>query len=86
MSKSGLATVIIYSAMGAWNNFMFPLILTQSESNRVLTLNLYQYQSQFGIDIPGMMAAVILSVLPILVVYVIGRRSLVDGMMGMGGK
>ena len=49
MSKSGLATVIIYSAMGAWNNFMFPLILTQSDSNRVLTLNLYQYQSQFGI-------------------------------------
>lgn len=43
-------------------------------------------QSQFGIDIPGMMAAVILSVLPILVVYFIGRRSLVDGMMGMGGK
>ena len=86
MSKSGLATVIIYSAMGAWNNFMFPLILTQSDSNRVLTLNLYQYQSQFGIDIPGMMAAVILSVLPILVVYFIGRRSLVDGMMGMGGK
>ena len=49
--------MIIYSAMGAWNNFMFPLILTQSDSNRVLTLNLYQYQSQFGIDIPGMMAA-----------------------------
>lgn len=62
------------------------MCLTQSDSNRVLTLNLYQYQSQFGIDIPGMMAAVILSVLPILVVYFIGRRSLVDGMMGMGGK
>lgn len=86
MSKSGIATVIIYSAMGAWNNFLFPLILTQSDSNRVLTLNLFQYQSQFGIDIPGMMAAVILSVMPILVVYIIGRQSLVEGMMGMGGK
>lgn len=46
----------------------------------------FDYADKHGIDIPGMMAAVILSVLPILVVYFIGRRSLVDGMMGMGGK
>jgi xylobiose transport system permease protein len=86
MARAGISTVAVYAALQAWNGFLFPLILTQSTSQRVLTLGLFDYQGQFGVDIPGLLSAVVLSGLPILVVYLVARRALVDGLMGMGGR
>ncbi|MFE2596434.1 carbohydrate ABC transporter permease [Streptomyces sp. NPDC059396] len=86
LSKSGIATVVVFSALQAWNGFLFPLVLTQSEETKVLTLGLYNFQTQYGIDIPGLLAAVVLSTLPVLLVYLFARRALVQGLMGVGGK
>lgn len=86
MSRAGISTVAIYSALQAWNGFLFPLILTQSESNRVLTLGLFNFMSQFGVNIPATLAAITLSVVPIFAVYLVARRALVNGLMGVGGK
>lgn len=86
LSTSGIATISIYSALQAWNGFLFPLVLTQSQSQRVLTLGLYDYIGQFGVNIPALLAAVVLSMLPIFVVYLFARRLLVNGLMGVGGK
>jgi xylobiose transport system permease protein len=78
--------VVIYTALQAWNGFLFPLILTQSPSVRVLTLGLYQYQSQFGINVPGLMAAVLLSGLPLFVLYLCARRWLIAGFVSLGNR
>lgn len=86
MSKGGISTVGIYSALQAWNGFLFPLIFTQSEGPRVLTLGLFNYVSQFGVDIPALLASVVLSGIPIFAVYLVARRALVGGLMGVGGK
>ncbi|MFF2329843.1 MULTISPECIES: carbohydrate ABC transporter permease [unclassified Streptomyces] len=86
MSKAGISTVAIYTAIQAWNGFLFPLILTQSEENRVLTLGLFNFMSQFGVDIPAVLAAIVLSVVPIFAVYLVARRALINGLMGVGGK
>jgi len=86
MSRAGLVTISIYSALGAWNSFLFPLILTQSEDLRVLTVGLYDFRTQYGIDVPALMAAVLLSALPIFVAYLFARRWLIAGMAGLGGK
>ncbi|MEU3183090.1 carbohydrate ABC transporter permease [Streptomyces sp. NPDC006923] len=86
LSKSGLATIVVFSALQAWNGFLFPLVLTQSENTKVLTLGLYNFQTQYGINIPGLLAAVVLSTLPVLLVYLFARRALVQGLMGVGGK
>ncbi|RNL83059.1 carbohydrate ABC transporter permease [Halostreptopolyspora alba] len=86
MSRPGISTVGVYAAIQAWNGFLFPLVLTQSEENRLITLGLYEFQGQFRVDIPGLLAAVVLSAVPILIVYLIARRSLVAGLMGVGGK
>ncbi len=48
LSRSGLATVGIFTALQAWNGFLFPLILTQDASVRVLTLGLWDFQGQYG--------------------------------------
>ncbi|WP_107070100.1 carbohydrate ABC transporter permease [Streptomyces sp. AcH 505] len=86
LSRSGLATIVVFAALQAWNGFLFPLVLTQSENTKVLTLGLYNFQTQYGINIPGLLAAVVLSTLPVLLVYLFARRALVQGLMGVGGK
>ncbi|PZT73624.1 MULTISPECIES: carbohydrate ABC transporter permease [unclassified Streptomyces] len=86
MSKAGISTVAIYTALQAWNGFLFPLILTQSEEQRVLTLGLFNFMSQFGVNIPAVLAAIVLSVVPIFAVYLVARKALVNGLMGVGGK
>lgn len=86
LSRGGLSTIVVYSALQAWNGFLFPLVLTQSEETKMITLGLYDFQTEHGIDIPGLLAAVVLSLLPILLVYLCARRALVQGLMGVGGK
>ncbi|MFF3515091.1 carbohydrate ABC transporter permease [Streptomyces sp. NPDC002573] len=86
LAKGGISTVVIYSALQAWNGFLFPLIFTQSDGPRVLTLGLFNYVSQFGVDIPALLASVVLSGVPVFAVYLVARRALVGGLMGVGGK
>ncbi|MGW7520744.1 carbohydrate ABC transporter permease [Streptomyces sp. NPDC054796] len=86
LCRSGISTVGVYAALQAWNNFLFPLILTQSPGTRVLTLGLYDFVGQFRVDIPALLAAVVLSIVPLFTVYLFARRQLVSGLMGVGGK
>jgi xylobiose transport system permease protein len=86
LSRSGIATVIIFSALQAWNGFLFPLILTQSTGVRVFTLGLYDFTTANSVDAPAICAAVVLSIVPILLVYLFARRALIQGLMGVGGK
>ncbi|MEV0903933.1 carbohydrate ABC transporter permease [Streptomyces hokutonensis] len=86
LTKGGISTVVIYTALQAWNGFLFPLIFTQSDGPRVLTLGLFNYVSQFGVNIPALLASVVLSGIPIFAVYLVARRALVGGLMGVGGK
>ncbi|PJM78176.1 carbohydrate ABC transporter permease [Bifidobacterium felsineum] len=86
MVKPALITVLIYDALNVWNGFLFPLILTQSASNRVIPLSLWLFQGQFTVDIPGILAAVVISVLPILTAYIFGRRQMIAGLTAGFGK
>ena len=80
LSKPAIITVAIYDALNVWNGFLFPLILTQSSDKRVLPLSLWTFQGDFTTNIPAVLAAVVLSVLPMLAAYAIGRRQLVSGL------
>jgi xylobiose transport system permease protein len=86
MSRGAIAAVGTYTALGAWNQFLFPLILTQDPSMRVLTLSLTSYKQEFQINVPGMMMAVLLTALPVFVLYLVARRWLIAGLAGMGSK
>jgi xylobiose transport system permease protein len=84
LSKASIATIAVFTGMNAWNGFLFPLVLTQSEETKVLTLGLYEFINQYGADIPALFAAVLLSAVPIFAVYLFGRRFLVQGLTGIG--
>jgi raffinose/stachyose/melibiose transport system permease protein len=80
MTKPAVITVGIYNALHVWNGFLFPLILTQSPDTRVLPLSLWTFQGEFSVNIPAVLASVVLATLPLLVLYVVARRQLLSGL------
>lgn len=52
----------------------------------MLTTGLYNLSSQYGINVPATLAAVVLSGVPMFAVYLVARRALISGLMGVGGK
>jgi len=86
LTRPALVTVTIYNALGIWNGFLLPLILTQSPDKRTMPLALWTFQGQFGINTPAIAASVTLTTVPILVMYAIGRRQLLGGLTAGFGK
>jgi len=80
LTRPAIVTVSIYNGLQVWNGFLLPLVLTQSPELRVLPLALWTFQGQYSVNVPAVLAAVVLSTLPILVLYVVGRRQLVSGL------
>ncbi|WP_214401634.1 carbohydrate ABC transporter permease [Pseudonocardia lacus] len=80
LTRPALVTVSIYQALTVWNAFLLPLVLTQSPELRVLPLALWTFQGQYTINIPAVLASVVLTTLPILALYIIGRRQLLSGL------
>ena len=82
LTRPAIVTVAIYNGLNVWNGFLFPLILTQSPDKRVMPLALWAFQGQYSTNVPAVLAAVVLSTLPILILYVVGRRQLLSGLTG----
>jgi raffinose/stachyose/melibiose transport system permease protein len=74
LSKPVLATLAIYDGLNVWNNFILPLVLTQSNSVAVLPLGLTKLEGQYAINVPAVMAAVLLSVLPLVILFIVMRK------------
>ncbi|WP_433443900.1 carbohydrate ABC transporter permease [Nonomuraea sp. CA-141351] len=86
LTRPAVVTVTIYNALTIWNGFLLPLILTQSPEQRTLPLALWSFQGQYSINVPAVLASVVLTSLPILILYVVGRRQLLAGLTAGFGK
>lgn len=80
ISRPAMTAVGIFNSVVLWNEFIFALVLISSEAKRPLTLGLWNFQGQFSADIPAMMAALFLSMLPLLIFYAIVRERLIEGL------
>ena len=83
LSRPVLATLAIYNGLNVWNNFLIPLVLTQSTNVAVLPLGLTKLQGLYSVNVPAVMAAVLLSVLPLLVLFVVMRRQVMNSLGGI---
>ncbi|GIH67974.1 carbohydrate ABC transporter permease [Sphaerimonospora thailandensis] len=87
LTRPAVVTVSIYNALTVWNGFLLPLILTQSPDKRTLPLALAAFQGgPYGVNVPAVLAAVVLTMLPILILYTVGRRRLLSGLTAGFGK
>jgi raffinose/stachyose/melibiose transport system permease protein len=83
MSKPVMATLAIYNGLNVWNNFLLPLVLTQSNGVAVLPLGLTKLQGMYSVNVPAVMAGVLLSMLPLLALFVILRRQVINSLGGV---
>jgi N-acetylglucosamine transport system permease protein len=78
MAKNGLTSVLIFNFLGLWNQFLIPVALNTNVQNYVLSQRMASFASQAGyaVDFGALFAAVVITVTPVLVVYVIFQRQL----------
>jgi multiple sugar transport system permease protein len=82
-----IAIVSIYTFLGAWNDFMNPLIYLNSPINRTLALALASFQGQYGItDANLLMAASVVCMAPCVILFFSLQKYFVESMAFSGGK
>jgi multiple sugar transport system permease protein len=88
LSKPVLATLAIFALLGSWNEYLWPLIIINSTDNKTLPLGLAMFQNRQPMRTLWnlLMATATFSVLPILVVFVLGQKYYVRGIMTSGLK
>ena len=76
----GMATLAIYNGVNMWNEFSFANTLTQSAQNRTLPLAIWEFQGQYSMNTPMIMAVLTLTLLPMVIMFIIFQDKLVKGM------
>ncbi|MHB9038156.1 MAG: carbohydrate ABC transporter permease [Armatimonadota bacterium] len=79
LSKPALATLMTFTFMGSWNNFMWPLVVTSSTDKYTLPIGLAWFQGQYTTDWTLLMAGSLIALVPIIVVFVFNQRFFVAG-------
>jgi raffinose/stachyose/melibiose transport system permease protein len=81
LAKSGLSTLAIYNGVSMWNEFAFANTLLQSPAQKTLPLALGQFKGEHSLDMPMILAVLVLSALPMIILFIIFQDKLVKGMM-----
>jgi len=77
LGMPALATLIIFNALGVWNEFIFALLLLPSSSVKTLTVGVLQLQGQYFTDHPMLMAGLLFTALPMICAYVFFQKYLI---------
>jgi len=86
LSASAIGALGILAFMQAWMAFIWPLILATSREMYTMEVGLAMFQQRFTIEYGGVLAGSTISIIPIIVVFLILRRSIIEGMTLTGLK
>jgi raffinose/stachyose/melibiose transport system permease protein len=80
LSRLGLVTAGTFVFLFSWNEFIYALLLTSSVKARTLQLGIRFFKSQFITDYTSMYAAIVLSIIPTIFVYILFHDKIIKGM------
>ncbi|MFB3896382.1 MAG: carbohydrate ABC transporter permease [bacterium] len=86
LAKPALATVMLFTFIGAWNDFLGPLIYLSQESQYTLSLGLQAFISQHGAEWSLLMAASTVMIMPIVVLFFFTQKTFIQGIVLTGLK
>jgi multiple sugar transport system permease protein len=86
ISTPALATVVIFTFQATWNDFLQPLIYLQDQSNYTLTLGLNFFRGSFQVQWSYLMAASLVIMLPVVLVFFLAQRLFIQGIAMTGVK
>lgn len=79
LSKSIIATICIFSFVGSWNNYLWPLLCAMSNEMFTLPVGIPTFTSTYTVDYVKPMAASMVASLPMIILYIIFERQIVAG-------
>lgn len=82
LSRSGLITVAIMNALAYWNDYLFGLVLVNSREKYTVSIGLafLQGEMQYSVEWGVLFAALIISIVPVLLLYTLFQRKITDGL------
>ena len=86
LTRSSMVSLGIFTALFAFKDLMWPMIVCPKIETTTLSAALAKMQGQYGSEYPTMMAAAVLAVVPMIVIYVIFQKQFVEGIATSGGK
>jgi multiple sugar transport system permease protein len=85
LARPVIVTATVIAFVFGWNNFLWPLIVTSSDSRKVLTVGIASFQSNFGIQWNLVLAGSLIALIPLLAVFAIFQRQIVRSIQIAGG-
>jgi ABC-type glycerol-3-phosphate transport system permease component len=85
-AKPALATVAIFHTLYAWNDFFYPLIYLQSKEKWTVALGLQSFQGLYSRNLPDLMAASTVAMLPCILIFFFAQRLFIQGIVISGIK
>ena len=79
LARPALITIGLYIFIGSWNSFLWPFIMTSSPKVQPIEVGLSTFYGTNGTDWTGLSAAVVFTTLPIMIVFMLAQRRLVEG-------
>jgi ABC-type glycerol-3-phosphate transport system permease component len=86
ISKAPIMTVMIFSFIGSWNAFLWPLLVTTRDTWRPLMVGLWTYVSDAGPQTHLLMAGAVICVIPIMIIYFLTQKQFTEGIATSGLK
>lgn len=86
LSKPALSTLTIFTFVATWNDYLGPLIYLRSQNNKTIQLGLKMFISQYSSDYGLIMAGSVLSLIPVLIVFLVLQKYFVEGVASTGLK
>ena len=86
LSKPALSTLTIFTFINTWNDYLGPLIYLKSESKKTIQLGLKMFISQYSSDYGLIMAGSVLSLIPLVIVFLCQQKNFVEGVASTGIK
>jgi multiple sugar transport system permease protein len=88
LSGPVLAALTIFTFLNAWNDFLWPLVITNSLEMRTLPVGLTAFQGQYKVEWHLLMAGAVIAMVPVLIVYILAQKKFVEGitLAGLGGR
>lgn len=84
--RPAMATFGIFAFMSSWNAFLWPLVILRSDELKTLPLALASLQGQFTTQWDVMMAGSVVSIIPMLALYIFAQKYIIQGVAGSGIK
>ncbi len=86
LTKTGLVTLAVLTFNTVWNDYMGPMIYLDSDSLFTIQIGLASFRQQYSADYGAIMAGTVSSILPVIIMYAVAQKQIVEGVAFSGVK